>query len=146
MSETASTADTLKQSALLHARAVECVAEALCNFRIEKPAPGGHADQLARAILARLASLPDPILLTSMSEMEAGEKEAASATDELARLNLLLIRKNEALAVFATERMWTWHAYPSHYGWNGAADFKHPWTFARREAEATEPCDVGGTS
>lgn len=63
--------DTLKRTALLHSRAVECVQQALD----EKARNWGwKAEDLARAILARLAALPDPILLTTHSEMEARVK------------------------------------------------------------------------
>lgn len=201
--------DQLQRESALHARAVECVAGTLTEMGISK-----HGEATARAILARLASLPEPILLATPAELEdrepnpEHEKRAADfrarqrATEdgepdgtregleqcvrmldtyapecfpaneqgqvhfarammesvadeireflkqrdaELDRLRLLLIRKNEALSVFASPVMWiTATAFGPRMEWNGDNEYRNPMAFARREAEATEPCDTEG--
>lgn len=62
----------------------------------------------------------------------------AELISRLAEAKLLLIRKSEALAVFASPAMWE---HEDVYEWLGDAEYRDPMAFAKREAEATEPDD-----
>jgi hypothetical protein len=185
--------DQLRTEALLHARAVGAIAEFLLEMESHsgEEDPGDDvsydADANARAILARLAHLPDPILLTSMSEMVEGERivsahgqMAAEACEhriaaeaelrqldarfvevsklrfaaeeerdrlkrELADARLLVIRKSEALLTIADNGMWMWDADEHRFQWRGINSYRDPRAFARREADADEPDNRGGT-
>jgi hypothetical protein len=65
-----SDSDQLQREALLHARAVGAIEEFLTECSVDTFGPRAMAD----ALIARLARLHDPILLTSMSEMGEGER------------------------------------------------------------------------
>ncbi len=81
------------------------------------------------------------------------EKLAAELTAETIRLRgelrnaeNLLIRKSEALFIFADRAMWRQKfVLPGVFEWiwNGAAEWADPCTAADREAKATEACDRG---
>jgi hypothetical protein len=142
---TETTSDTLRREALLHARAVGAIEQFLDELSI----PSAYV--VARCLLVRLANLPNPILLTTGTELEAMEGVAQACDHfekQLAYARLLLVRKNEALLTIADPAMWRveWTGTSvddrTEYVWNGEND---PVTFARREADATEPDNRGGT-
>lgn len=62
---------------------------------------------------------------------------------QLQALQLLLIRKSEALAVFADQRAWKlWTEGDMEFvRWNGADECRDPMAFAARERDATEGDD-----
>ena len=59
---------------------------------------------------------------------------------EVAALRLLLIRKNLALSVFATDWMWDGpQDDPENWVWLGIAEYANPIEFAKREMAADKP-------
>lgn len=61
---------------------------------------------------------------------------------EVERLQMLLIRKSEALSVFASPAMWILPpALLGAHVWNGTNEHGNPTAFAALEAAATEACD-----
>jgi hypothetical protein len=132
--------DTPRREALLHARAVGAIEQALVEIAALRPA---LAEDVARALLARLARLPDPILLTTYSEVGLMESERDRLYEELADARLLLVRKSEALAIFADDAMWSL-THMCGWAWQGIADYADLRAFAARERDADTPDNRGG--
>ena len=68
--------------------------------------------------------------------------ELAVLKERIAALELLLMRKNAALDVFASKSMWA--QFPARglsFTWWGKADSANPLAFAANERDATEPDD-----
>lgn len=73
---------------------------------------------------------------------------AEAAIAEIERLKSLLVRKTEALDVFASQCMWVRYRRTTEdtvecnvIEWNGADRCANPMTFAAAERDADEPCD-----
>ncbi len=70
--------------------------------------------------------------------------ERAELLAEIDRLQLLVVRKSEALAIVASPSMWDTLLVddePTSYEWCGTVEFADPMAWAAREAAATEPDD-----
>lgn len=83
------------------------------------------------------------------AEVEYLHTELSAVEDENQRLKMLLVRKNEALGVFADRNFWARVEAtppepnaPAAWQWMGAADYANPIRFADKEMKADEPMDT----
>jgi hypothetical protein len=85
-------------------------------------------------------NVPDAILLDVVLHVKA-------LASEVHRQEMLLIRKSEALAIFASPRQWlkssTLYSGYWNFLWNGDNDCRDPMAFARRESDAEDAYDTG---
>lgn len=102
----------------------------------------------AKAELAFIRAGIDPmyIMYRDLEErLQRSENNLTRLKRMLARKNeapdLLLVRKNEALSLFADPKMWVITCHDWIWNGDGGGAYLNPVALAKREMEANEPCD-----